>query len=120
MLKPNKSVKVKRGLPTAKLIVFSDSSEQYSSALSQILQIIKIAGASYSGPVFQKNKRLTVNVRKSPDGDGSGSIAYFKKTIRKCIIYVYNERIILNLINNLSTHNDVEIQIKYLNVNIAN
>jgi small subunit ribosomal protein S10 len=96
----------------ARIKLYSTDISKLNSVLSQMIDIAKKVGTSYSGPVTLPTKKLVVATRKSPDGEGTETYDRWEMRIHKRLLDISADERALHLIMRVPIPQDVNIEIK--------
>ena len=96
----------------ARLKVVCNDITKLNSYIERVLSSSEKLGVKVKGPIPTPTKRLKVNVRKSPCGDGKGSFEKYEMRIHKRILdFEMNDRV-LRQITKISIPYGVNIELK--------
>ncbi|QQG38766.1 MAG: 30S ribosomal protein S10 [Candidatus Woesearchaeota archaeon] len=98
----------------ARISLASTNIEKLNKICDNIKDIVKSAEVGMSGPIHLPTKRMHLNVRKSPGGEGKASFDNFEMRVHKRLIDVdINERA-LRLIMRVQIPEEVNIEIEMI------
>jgi len=84
---------------------------ELDSVCKQIVEIAKATGVELHGPVPLPTKRLRLNTRRTPCGDGSDTYEHYEMRIRKRLIEVAGDERTLRQIMRVKVPDTVHIEI---------
>ena len=98
----------------ARISLSSPDIDKLNDICNKIKDISEKTGVSMSGPIPIPNKRLKVQVRKSPGGDGKASYDRYEMRIHKRLIDLGMDERALRLIMRVPIPEEVNISVEML------
>jgi len=99
-------------MPTVRIKLGSLNVEELNQVCDTIREVAKRSGVVISGPMPLPTKRLKINTRKSPCGDGTATFDRYEMRIHKRIIEMPSNESVLHSIMKLSIPRSVNIKIE--------
>lgn len=96
----------------ARIILISKDIKELESVCTQIVDVTKKTGASYSGPVPMPTRTMKVTTRKSPDGEGSETWERWEMRIHKRVVDIDADERSLRQIMRIQVPDGVHIEIE--------
>lgn len=97
--------------PRAKISLTSNNPKRVDEVCEQIRLISERTGVPMSGPIPLPTKRLTVPVRKGPDGGGTETWDHWEMRLHKRLIYLDSDERAMRQLMRISLPDGVNIEI---------
>lgn len=101
-------------MPKARIKLYGVDLKRVNNVCSQIVEIAKKVKVDYRGPINLPTKILRVPVRRSPDGEGTGTWERYEMRIHKRLIDLAADERALHLVMRVSIPQDVNIEIQVI------
>ncbi len=101
-------------MPKARIKLYGTELKKLNSVSSQIIDIAKKTKVDFSGPINLPTKFLRIPIRRSPDGEGSGTWERHEMRIHKRMIDLVADERALHLVMRVNIPSDVNIEIQVI------
>ncbi len=95
----------------AKIILKGEQPEDLSKVVGQIRELSRTLNMNVIGPVPLPRRRLKINTRRTPCGDGSDTYEHWEKRISKRLVIVEGEEKMIRQILRVKVPDSVFVKI---------
>ncbi len=97
-------------MPLAKIKLISRNKKDARDIARQIIEIAKVSGVKFKGPIPLPTRVLDVSTRKSPCGDGSHTYEHWQMRIHKWIVQIDGSEQALRQVMRIPVPDTVQIE----------
>ncbi len=97
-------------MPVAKIKLISRNKTDARDIAKQIIEIAKVSGVKYKGPIPLPTKVMDISTRKTPCGDGSHTFEHWQMRIHKWIVQIDGSEQALRQVMRILVPDTVQIE----------